>query len=69
VKLRVLRTALLLALLVSAPAGAAVVGIWQARAGLHAGLAGGLLVVPEPATALLAGIGFLGLWAFGRVPQ
>lgn len=67
--LRVLRAALVVALLVSAPAGAAVLGIWRGNVGADAAVAGGLLVVPEPTTALLAGIGFLGLWAFGRVPE
>jgi hypothetical protein len=46
-----------------------VLGIWHGDLGLGTGLAGGLLVVPEPAPAPLAGIGFLGLWAFGRLPQ
>ena len=28
-----------------------------------------LIVFPEPVTALMVGIGVLGLWALGRVPQ
>lgn len=67
--LRALRIALVLTLIVSAPAAAAALGLWSAGGRLDGGLASSLLVAPEPAPALLAAIGVLGLWAFGRAPE
>ncbi len=41
----------------------------RADPGGRRGIQVSLLVFPEPVTALLVGIGVLGLWALGRIPQ